>query len=83
MFRASADNGKTFGDKINLSNSTERSVDAEIGSAGKSVYVTWWEESANGTEETRKPVFRASTDNGKTFGETFTLTSNTTKAVTG
>jgi hypothetical protein len=79
MFRASTDNGKTFGDKINLSNSTERSVDAEIGAAGKSVYVTWWEETHNGNEETRKPVFRASTDNGKTFGETFVLTSNTTK----
>lgn len=83
MFRASTDNGKTFGDKINLSNSTERSVDAEIGAAGKSVYVTWWEESENGSEETRKPVFRASTDNGKTFGETFVLTSNTTKGATG
>jgi hypothetical protein len=82
MFRASTDNGKTFGDKINLSNSTERSVDAEIAAAGKSVYVTWWDESENGTEETRKPVFRASTDNGETFGETFVITSNSTKADT-
>jgi len=79
MFRASTDNGKTFGDKINLSNSTDRSVDAEIGASGKSVYVTWWEETQNGSEEVRKPVFRASTDNGKTFGETFVLASNTTK----
>jgi hypothetical protein len=78
MFRASTDNGKTFGDKINLSNSTDRSVDAEIAAQGSSVYVTWWEEVQKGTEETRQPVFKASTDNGKTFGDTFVLTTNNT-----
>jgi hypothetical protein len=83
MFRASTDNGKTFGDKINLSNSTDRSVDAEIAADGSSVYVTWWEEVQKGTEETRQPVFRASTDNGKTFGDTFVLTTNNTGGDTG
>jgi len=34
---------KTFGDKINLSNSTVNSKSAEIGTSGKSVFVTWWE----------------------------------------
>jgi len=83
MFRASTDNGKTFGDKINLSNSTDRSVDAEIAAQGSSVYVTWWEEVQKGSEETRQPVFRASTDNGKTFGDAFVLTTNNTGADTG
>lgn len=83
MFRASSDNGKTFGDKMNLSNSTDRSVDAEIAAQGSSVYVSWWEEVQKGTEETRQPVFRASTDNGKTFGDTFILTTNNTGTESG
>lgn len=42
MFRASTDNGVTFGDKMNLSNTTEAdSDDAEIAASGNSVYVTW------------------------------------------
>lgn len=83
MFRASSDNGKTFGDKMNLSNSTDRSVDAEIAAEGSSVYVSWWEEVQKGTDETRQPVFRASTDNGKTFGDTFILTTNNTETESG
>jgi hypothetical protein len=79
MFRASTNNGESFGDKINLSNSTEGSVDAEIAAEGDSVYVTWWEETlVDGTKEIRQPVVRASTNNGESFGETFVLTSNTT-----
>jgi hypothetical protein len=41
MFRASNDNGLTFGDKINLSNTTNaESVDDEILADGENVYVT-------------------------------------------
>ncbi len=44
MFRASADAGKTFGDRINLSNTTNSdSQDAEIAADGIRVTVTWWE----------------------------------------
>ena len=45
MFRASADGGVTFGDKINLSNSTDSdSIDAELETVGDNVVVvTWWE----------------------------------------
>ncbi len=65
MFRASTDNGATFGDKINLSNTTAAdSDDAEIAASGDSVYVTWWER--NETSDT--PVARVSNDNGATFG---------------
>ena len=75
MFRASTDNGATFGDKINLSNTTEAdSDDAEIAASGNSVYVTWWER--NETSDT--PVARVSNDNGATFGPMLMLANNGT-----
>lgn len=44
LFRASTDGGTTFGDKINLSNTTDAdSTRAEIDSDTDSVVVTWWE----------------------------------------
>ncbi len=70
MFRASTDAGKTFGDKINLSNSPNaNSTRVEIDSDANSVVVTWWE--TNQTSDV--PVMRVSTDNGKTFGELIKL----------
>ena len=71
MFKASTDGGKTFGPKINLSNST--GIDSErpqIAAAGNNVYVTWWER-ANSTSN--EPVMRISNDNGKTFGDRMML----------
>jgi hypothetical protein len=76
MFKASADGGKTFADKMNLSNSSEsESQDVQIAAAGNNVYVTWWER-ANQTSN--EPVLRISNDNGKTFGEKIMLSSNAT-----
>lgn len=44
FFRSSTDNGVTFSDKINLSNTTNAdSIDAEITADGDDVVVTWWE----------------------------------------
>jgi hypothetical protein len=75
MFRASTDNGVTFGDKMNLSNTTEAdSDDAEIAASGNSVYITWWER--NDTSDT--PVARVSNDNGATFGPLLRLAANGT-----
>jgi hypothetical protein len=75
MFRASTDGGKTFGDKINLSNSTKSdSQDAQIEASGDRVFVTWWERNATSNQ----PVLRISNDNGKTFGEIFRLSANGT-----
>ncbi|MFL6346386.1 MAG: hypothetical protein ACJ71A_13210 [Nitrososphaeraceae archaeon] len=66
MFRASTDGGKTFGNKTNLSNTPNvDSINAEISAAGNDVYVSWWER-ANQTSN--EPVFRISTDSGKSFG---------------
>jgi hypothetical protein len=75
MFRASTDGGKIFGDKINLSNSTNAdSQDAQIDASGDRVFVTWWERNATSNQ----PVLRISNDNGKTFGEIFKLSANGT-----
>ena len=74
-FRASTDGGQTFGDKINLSNTTDfDSSNAEIDSDGDSVVVTWWE--TNQTSDT--PVMRVSNDNGATFGPILRLAPNGT-----
>ena len=75
LFRASTDAGKTFGDKINLSNTTDAdSRDVEIDSDADSVVVTWWE-----TNETSNiPVIRVSDNNGKTFGPLLNLATNGT-----
>ena len=65
MFKASTDGGKTFGDKMNLSNSpTSESQDAQIAASGSNVYVTWWERN----QTVNEPVMRVSNDNGKSFG---------------
>jgi hypothetical protein len=79
MFRASNDGGETFGDKINLSNTTDAdSVDAEIAAEGANVIVTWWER--NQTSDT--PVARMSIDGGETFGAMLMLDANGTLSST-
>jgi hypothetical protein len=75
MFRASTDGGKTFGDKINLSNSTKAdSQDVQIDTSGDRVFVTWWERNATSNE----PLLRTSTDMGATFGPIMKLGANET-----
>ena len=75
MFRASTDDGKTFGGKINLSNTpTVDSLNPSIAASGNKVYVTWWER--NQTSE--EPVLRISNNNGGTFGPILKLASNGT-----
>jgi hypothetical protein len=75
MFRASTDGGQTFGDKINLSNTTNSdSSNVEINSDSDNVVVTWWE--TNQTSDT--PVMRVSDDNGVTFGPVLKLAPNGT-----
>jgi hypothetical protein len=78
LFRASTDGGATFGDKINLSNGTDtESQDVEIAADGDEVIVSWWERNATSDE----PVFRASVDNGLTFGPLLRLETNGTIGV--
>ena len=75
MFRASTDAGKTFGDKINLSNTTNsESQDVEIAADGAKVVVTGWERNQTSNE----PVIIISDDGGKTFGPLLKLATNGT-----
>lgn len=75
MFRVSTDAGKTFADKINLSNTpTSDSVDVEISADEGKVAVAWWER----TQTANEPVTRVSTDNGKNFGPLLKLATNGT-----
>ena len=75
MFRVSSDAGATFGDKINLSNTTSSdSQDAEISADGSNVVVTWWERNQTSDE----PTAKISTDNGQTFGPVLKLATNGT-----
>src|SRR5919107_4741033 len=75
MFRSSTDGGQTFGDKINLSNTTNAdSTRVEIDEEGDSVFVSWWE--TNQTSDI--PVAKISTDGGQTFGQLLRLATNGT-----
>ena len=70
MFKASNDSGKTFGPKVNLSNTPATdSINVEMAAAGSNVYVSWWERNQTMNE----PVMKVSNDNGKTFGEMIML----------
>ena len=75
LFRSSTDGGASFGDKINLSNTTDSdSWKVEIDSDADSVVVTWWE--TNETDDI--PVLRISNDNGESFGPLLRLATNGT-----
>jgi hypothetical protein len=73
-FRASSDNGQTFADKVNLSNTPNMdSTDPQIAASGNYVHISWWEDYGNGT---RIPFFRTSNDDGHTFGLALSLSDN-------
>src|SRR5919199_3026798 len=79
MFRASHNDGQTFGDKMNLSNTADaNSSRVEIAGERANVVVTWWE--SNQTSDI--PVARISTDAGQTFGPLLRLAANGTIANT-
>jgi hypothetical protein len=70
FFKASNDGGKTFGDVINLSNSTNgRSDDPAIAEEGNDVFITFWDDKTG----QRSPYFTASYDGGKTFSNLIIL----------
>jgi hypothetical protein len=79
MFKSSNDGGKTFGDKINLSNSTNGiSVEADIAASGNNVYVTF----ADNKSGLADAYIMTSNDNGKTFNQEVLLTDNTNSTIT-
>ena len=79
MFKASDDGGKTFNDKISLSNSTNgTSVEADIATSGDNVYVTF----ADNRTGFADAYIITSNDNGKTFNQAILLTDNTNSTIT-
>jgi hypothetical protein len=80
MLRASIDGGKTFGNKINVRNSSKTdSHDVQIDAFKDRLLITWWER--NATSDI--PLMRVSTDNGKTFGPILKLATNGTLGTEG
>jgi hypothetical protein len=74
FFEKSTDGGKTLGKTIMLSAPNKGNVvdlNVDIAASGSNVIVTWW------TNKTGllMPVFKASSDNGNTFGKTMILNS--------
>lgn len=70
MFMVSTDSGKTFSNKINLSNSPNAdAIDQMIDVDEDLIAVTWWEHN----QTSNIPVMRISTDNGKSFGDLIML----------
>lgn len=71
MFKASKDNGQTFENKINLSNSTNgTSIGADVAASGNNVYVTYWDNKTG----TGRVYIKTSEDNGKSWTPEFSLT---------
>jgi len=68
FFRSSNDNGATFGNTVNLSNSAGESGRHRIAVSDNHVYVVW--------HYNADIFFRSSNDNGATFGNTVNLSNN-------
>src|SRR5919198_1177567 len=78
FFARSTDNGKTFGNATNVSNSTDlSSIGARIAASGSNVYIAWIDITNAGQKQV---MFRASDDDGKTFGKPIMLNTTTTAA---
>ena len=73
FFAVSTNNGVSFGTPINLSNNTGSSVFPKIATSGNNVYVAWQDETPGNNDI----FFRASNNNGTSFGPTINISNNT------
>lgn len=79
-FRASTDNGQTFGPITNDSNTDNYdSVNSEISAEGNNVIVSYWEQN----ETSFLPYVKVSNDGGQTFGERLNITDNAFGTISG
>jgi hypothetical protein len=87
FFKRSTDNGKAFGDIINLSNNTGNSINPQLAVSGSNISVVWEDEITNNpfnntynNNDNSGILYAASTDNGKTFGDIINLSNNNNSA---
>lgn len=74
----STNGGKTFVSPIDISNSPNASsVGARIAAQGSNVYITWMDIKPNGQKQV---MFRASNDNGRTFGNPIVVYNGTSSS---
>jgi hypothetical protein len=76
LFKRSIDNGSSFSQEINLSNNSGFSEHPQISSAAENVNVIW----ADDTNRNKQVYFRASNDNGNTFGEAIKLSNDSSSS---
>ncbi|MPZ08276.1 MAG: hypothetical protein GEU26_17985 [Nitrososphaeraceae archaeon] len=76
LFKNSTDNGSSFSQEINLSNNSGFSEHPQISSAADNVNVIW----ADDTKGNKQVYFRASNDNGNTFGEAIKLSNDSSNS---
>jgi hypothetical protein len=76
LFSRSIDNGTTFSEAINISNTTNtNSHNLEISTFENDVYIVWLDEDEEG-EENGTILFKASNDGGETFSNPITIAHN-------
>jgi hypothetical protein len=74
-FAKSSNGGKTFGDSINISNSSDaRSIGARMAAEGNNVYIAWIDIDKNTGQ--KQVLSRESNDNGQTFEKPIIVSSN-------
>ena len=81
FFKRSTDNGRTFGDAINLSNNTGNSINPQLAVSGSNISVVWEDRITNPNNRTHVHdngviLYTSSIDNGRTFGDTINLSND-------
>ena len=77
FFRASNDQGSTFGPSMDLSNNADVSIDPRLAASGKWVYLAW----SDRTNASSSIMFRASRNYGASFGPVVDLSNQVSGAI--
>jgi hypothetical protein len=72
LFRVSTNNGSTFASTKNLSNNAGNSINAQISSVSDAVRIVWQDNTLGDSDI----LFKASGNEGSTFGSTKNLSNN-------
>ena len=81
FFVRSTDNGATFYNPVNLSNSAETSDNPQISASGNNVYITWQERISRSSDGGNSEIFFVkSTDGGSTFSSTVNVSNTSSQS---